>query len=138
MLWEEIKHIKSDGKELKKFGITIGIFLLLLGGFFYYLDKEYYCYFLFVGVLIAVLGFAAPKLLLPLQKGWMALAVVLGFIMTRVILSLLYFLVFTPMSIIAKLVGKSFLDMKIDKSASSYWYYREKKEYRRVDTERQF
>ncbi len=138
MLWQEIKNIESGEKELKKFGLTIGIFLILLGFLFFYLNKSYYLYFLSSGSLFAALGLALPKILLPFQKVWMSIAVILGFFMTRLILSVLFYIVFTPMSFIAKLVGKNFLDEKIEKNAKSYWHYRENKEYEKIETERQF
>jgi Na+(H+)/acetate symporter ActP len=138
MLWEEIKNINSSKEELKKFGLTIGAVLLLIGGALFYYEKSNYFYFLSAAAFFGAFGLAFPKILLPFHKFWMAFAAALGFVMTRVILSILFYLVFTPMSLIAKLAGKKFLDQKIDKNVSTYWHYREKKEYKKIDTERQF
>ncbi len=68
----------------------------------------------------------------------MVLAVVLGFFMTRLILAGLFFLVFTPIHIAGLLCRHSFLDLKMEKSASSYWCYRKEPRYRREDCEKQF
>lgn len=138
MLWNEIKNIDSSRKELKKFGITIGVVLLIVASVLLYYEKSYYYYFFSGSAFFFAFGLVLPKFLLPFHKAWMALAVTLGFFMTRVILSILFFLVFTPMSMIAKLVGKDFLDLKPDEKHGSYWHYREKKEYEPEDTEKQF
>lgn len=137
-MFDEIKNINSSRSELKKFGITIGIVLLIIAAIMFYYNNNLYYYFAGGGLLLILLGFAAPIILLPLQKIWMILAVVLGFFMSRLILSILFYLVITPIGLIAKLFGKDFLDLKIDKSQKSYWHYRDKKPYEKIDTERQF
>ena len=37
---EEIKNIKSEKRDLKKFGITVGITLMLIAGFLFLKEKE--------------------------------------------------------------------------------------------------
>jgi len=138
MIWEEIKNIKSDKKELKKFGLTVGAVLLAVGLVLYFLEKPANLYPISIGAFLAAAGLSVPEILLPLQKLWMALAVILGFIMTRVILSILFFVVVTPIGFAAKIFGKDFLDEKIDRKKESYWHYREKKEYDKSQTEKQF
>ena len=44
MLINEIENIKSGKKQLRKFGITIGIALGLLGALFWWRGKDMYCY----------------------------------------------------------------------------------------------
>lgn len=138
MIKEEIRHIKSDKKELRKFGITIGAVLIIISAFLYYYEKASYPYFAGFGLLHAALGLIYPNLLKQLHKFWMSLAVVLGFIMTRVILSLLFYLVFTPIRFIASLFGKKFIELSFKTGKKSYWNKREEKSYGQIDTERQF
>ena len=68
----------------------------------------------------------------------MALAVVMNFIMTKIIMAVIFYLILTPTGFIASLTGKKFLDMKIDKNAKSYWITREKTQKVKSDYERQF
>lgn len=138
MLIEEIKNIKSEKKDLCQFGITIGIVLGLLGGLFLWRERDYYLYFFIVSVVFILLGIALPVLLKPLQKAWMTLAVVLGWFMTRVILSILFYLVLTPTRLIAMVSGKRFLELKMGSSKRSYWNYREQREINKNEYERQF
>ncbi len=135
---DEIKNINSSKAELKKFGATIGIVLIIVAAILFFYKNDLFYYFAGGGLLLILLGFIAPIVLLPLQKAWMTLAVVLGFFMTRIILSILFYLVITPIGLTAKLFGKDFLDRKIEKERKSYWHYRERKPYEKIETERQF
>ena len=47
----------------------------------------------------------------------MSVAFVLGFVMAHVILTLFFLLVITPMGLVARLVGKDFLSLKLDRTA---------------------
>ena len=68
----------------------------------------------------------------------MALSVVMGHIMTLVIMVIIFYLIVTPIGFIASLTGKEFLNMKIDKSAKSYWVVREQTHRDKATYERQF
>lgn len=138
MIIAEISKIKSTKEELKKFGITVGIALGLLGAFFLWKERWFYHYFLAASVSFIIFGAALPSILMPVQKTWMAFAIVMGFLMTRLILTLLFYLVVTPVALIAKLVRKDFLDMRIDREAQSYWRPRIKKIPDKATYERQY
>ena len=138
MIKEEIKNISSSLSELRKFGLTVGGVLATIGIILLYFEKASYPYFLGIGGMLVLLGAIFPKILLPIQKVWMALAVVLGFFMTRIILSILFYLVVTPIGLAAKLFGKDFLDKKIERDKATYWNFRELNGYEKIDTERQF
>jgi hypothetical protein len=138
MLIEEIKNIKSEKSDLRKFGVTVGIVVGALGGLLLWRGRESYIYFLIVSFILIVSGLLIPRLLLPIQKAWMTFAVIMGWFMTRVILSILFYLVFTPISLMARVLGKQFLELKIDKSRDSYWIYRKEKPFDKKDYERQF
>lgn len=137
-MFDEIKSIKSTKPELKKFGLTVGIALLVLGGVLFLLKKNYFHCFMGTGGILILLAFALPIVLLPLQKIWMAFSIVMGWVMTRVILTILYYLVITPISLVARLTGKQFLELKWDRSQATYWNYREQTEFNKQDLEKQF
>lgn len=138
MLLEELKNINSNKAELRKFGLTIGIVLLIISAVMFYYSSGLKFHFGIAGLVLIILGYIFPKILLPFQKVWMGLALVLGFVMSRLILTLLFYLVITPIGLLAKLAKKDFLDLSIDNTKKSYWNYREKKEYKKIDSERQF
>ncbi|MCU0332473.1 MAG: SxtJ family membrane protein [Ignavibacteriaceae bacterium] len=138
MLKEEFKHIKEAKKDLRKFGLTVGTVLAVLGSLLFYFEKPSAIYFAVIGGLLILFGVLFPQLLKPLNRIWMSLAIILGFIMSRVILTILFYLVLTPIGILAKLVGKKFMTLKYDKSAETYWEKRSIIHKKQIDYERQF
>ncbi len=77
-----------------------------------------------VGLLLAALGAAAPALLRPVYRAWMALAFALGWVMSRVVLTALFFLAVTPVALAARLGRKRFLELDADPAAGTYWIRR--------------
>lgn len=123
---------------MRKFGITVGILLGLLGGLFLWREREYYCYLLILSAVFLFLGIVVPISLGPIHKVWMTLAVLLGWIMTRAILIVLFYLVVTSIGLLMRLFGKDFLNLKFDEDADSYWISKEKVKFKKSDYERQF
>lgn len=138
MIVEEIKNIKSGKSDLRQFGITMGIVLILFGGLFLWRDKDYYIYLFIIAAAFIIPGLVLPIVLKPVHKVWMTISIILGWIMTRVILSILFYLVVTLTRGLARLFGKQFLDLKIDKNVSSYWISKEEQKLNKSDYEKQF
>ena len=138
MLLEEIRNIKSGKKDLRSFGITIGVVLGILAGLLWWKGKDTYNIFIMLSLAFIFFGLVLPAALKPLQKAWMAFAVIMGWFMTRVILSVLFYLVFTFIGGFSRLFGKKFLDLKMDDSQKSYWISRKNKPLNRSEYERQF
>ena len=135
---EEIKNIKSEKSDLRKFGITIGVILLIIAGFLFWKEKESSQILLTFGVTLCILGIVIPFILKPIYWVWMIFATILGWIMTRVILSLLFYIIFTPIGLIPRFFGKQFLELKWDKSKISYWNYMNTKQLYEKIYEKQF
>jgi len=138
MLKEEIRNIREEKTDLRKFGLTVGTVLLLISIVLYLLDKDSFIYFGGVGILLLSFGLILPTVLKPLNRMWMILAIILGWFMSRVILFILYYVIITTIGFFLKLIGKDFLHLKIDKSSQSYWEARERKITGQIDYERQF
>lgn len=138
MLKEEFKYIKESKKDLRKFGLTVGGALIIIAGFLFYFAKPSTIYFVVVGALLVLTGLIYPQVLKPMNKLWMGLAIVLGFIMSRVILTIFFYFVLTPISFTARIFGKKFMALKCDKSAKTYWEKRSIIHKKPIDYERQF
>jgi hypothetical protein len=136
---DEIKNIKTDKSEIRKFGITVGIVFGLIAGLLFWHAKESYSIFFILSTSLIVLGLVLPIFLKPVYMVWMTFAVIMGWIMTRVILSLLFFLLVTPIGLIGRLFGKDFMDKKFkEENKGSYWIKKEKIKIEKSDYERQF
>ena len=137
-MFEEIKNIQSEKSDLRKFGITIGVILLIIAGFLFWKEKESFQILLTFGITSCILGIAIPFILKPIYWVWMIFATILGWIMTRVILSLLFYIIVTPIGLIPRFFGKQFLELRWDKSKESYWNYKNSHRISHKDLEKQF
>lgn len=138
MIWDEMKRIKSGPKELKEFGITFGAVFLILASLIFWFKHTVPIYLFSLSLLFFVLAFLFPGVMKPLQKIWMGLALVLGWMMSHIILGVLFFLVVTPIAIFVRLQQKKFMETKIDRAAKSYWHERETKTFDKVACETQY
>lgn len=73
------------------------------------------------GFVVAALGLALPALLRPVYRLWMMLAVVLGFVMTRVILTIVFYAIVTPIGLLMCALGRDPLAKRPDPAMDSYW-----------------
>ena len=138
MLLQEIKQIKSSKRDLRKFGLTVGAVLVLLGGILLWREKATYIYFLTIGGILVGFGVSLPRLLKPVYLVWMTFAVVMGWFMSRLILGVVYLFVFSLIGLFSKLGGKQFLELKWDHNQSSYWHFRDQKAFDKQACEKQF
>jgi hypothetical protein len=70
-------------------------------------------------------GLLIPAALKPVYGVWLKIAAGLAWFNTRLILGLTFYLVFTPIGLIMKLLGKDLIKEKWDSQAKSYWIERE-------------
>ena len=122
---EEIKNIKTNKKEIRKFGFLIGGVLIALSIFMLWKTYNQYQLVFVIGVSFVLLGFIIPSILKPIYIIWMTFATILGWIMTRVILTVLFYLIVTPIGLIARIFGVKFLDLSWNDNVKSYWNKRE-------------
>jgi hypothetical protein len=108
----------------RKFGL---FFASIFGISFLYLmwkSSSVLGYFsLFISFCFLIFSLVSPHSLLPLNKLWMGIGVFLGNIVSPVVLSLIFFILFTPIGIIMRMFGRDELRLKPLKS-DSYWKIR--------------
>lgn len=138
MIIEEIKKIDSSPKKVREFGWVMTIFFGILAGLFFLRKGPSAMIYLYLSAGFLVLTLILPIALKPLQKAWMTIAVLMGWVMSRVILGILFYLAMTPIALILRMTGKDLLDLKIDPAKDSYWHLRSQKDIPTSDYERQF
>ena len=74
---------------------------------------------------IAVMALAAPGVLRPANRAWMKLGQLIGRITNPIITALLFFLVFTPVALVMRLMKKDPLRLGRSPDAASYWIERQ-------------
>ena len=138
MFLEELKAIRSSRRDLRRFGYVVGAAFGALGMLLLWRGRHSYPYFFGLAAALILAAALRPRTLKPIHRTWMCLATVLGWIMTRVILTVLFFAAITPISILARALGKRFLDLEIDPSAKTYWVPRRDEARGRERYERQY
>lgn len=112
---------KKTSRELRKFGITMAVALGIFGSLFLWRDKPAWPYLYAAAGMFLFLGVIAPRLLAPVEWAWMKMAHYLGLVMTRVILTITFYLVVTPLAVAMKLFGRDPMNRKFDPDATTYW-----------------
>lgn len=121
MINREIEQLSISPRNLRKFGLLVGGVFFLLGSWFLYRHKAVWPYFLTPGALLILGGLIVPGSLKHVYVAWMSLGLALGFVVSNVILTVFYYLILTPVGLIARLCGQDFLSLKPNPAATSYW-----------------
>ncbi len=109
-------------KDIKTFGYGLTGFLSILGAINLVKgNSNIYCYFFAAGLIAFIISIARPYTLKYLYKPMMILAHAIGWFNTQVLLSLIFFLLISPISLILRLTRKDLLNQRIDNSCESYW-----------------
>ncbi len=109
-------------KQLRQFALSTGIMVSLIFGLFFpwlagsKMNTSVFIY----SALWAGWGLLLPKTLTPLYNVWMRFGQVMHKIMTPLILSIIYFVLITPLGLVMRMSGNDPLNRKLDAAADSY------------------
>ncbi len=111
-----------DEKGLRQFGLMAGGFVIGIFGllFPWLADAKLPLWPFIVGALFIAWALIAPSTIKPLYKVWMKVAMFIGSIINRVVLSIAFFGVLLPMGLFMRLTGKKPIQDNIDKDAETY------------------
>jgi len=109
-------------KELREFGLVTGAIVVALFGLLlpWLFDHGLPRWPWIVAGVLWAWALLLPASLLPVYKGWMAIGHVLGWINTRIILGIMFYLMFLPAGLIMRLLGKDPMARSVDKSHATY------------------
>lgn len=115
-------------KELRQFGAVFmtGFVLIGLAKYLWPFDllvtknETVGLWFILIGMIVGAIGLTGSRFALPFYWGWLAIAWVMGNIMSRVIIAGIYYLVFTPMRLLGSIAGRDKLQLKRPET-DSYW-----------------
>ena len=112
---------KPSARELRTFGVTMLVGFALIGGFFFWRDlRTVACVLWGIGAAAGVLGLTGTKAAMVVYLPWMGIALVMGNIMSRLILGIVYYLLITPMALCMRLFGRDKLHLK-RRDGDTYW-----------------
>jgi len=108
-------------KRLRSFGLTVGGIFLVIGMWPLMrrgLDVRLWA--MILGGVLVLPGLIMPTILRQPYKYWMKLAHVLGWINTKVILTVMFYVVFTPAAFVMRLLRKDPMNRRFDPNADTY------------------
>ncbi|NLD46645.1 MAG: sxtJ [Clostridiaceae bacterium] len=118
-----MEHEKAiDKKELRKFGLLMGLLIVSIFGVIIPLVKHHPIPLIpwIIGIAFWIWALAAPSTMKGFYGLWMKFGNVLGFINTRIILVLVFYLIVTPLGTVKRLFGYNPLRLGFDKKSNTY------------------
>ncbi len=105
----------------RKFGFFFTLIFSICGLYFFYIKFDLFMYiFISMSVLFFSITVTYPNLLFPLNNLWMNFGFFLGKIINPLVLGLIYFCLFVPISLFIRIIGRDELNLKIKKK-NSFW-----------------
>ena len=131
-MFAELRTLDTGPRALRRFGIVVGGILLAAGGVAGWragsAAEVAPAGLLAVGALLVVHGVLRPSALRIPYLVWMGIALVLGWVMTRLVLTAVYFLVVTPVGLIMRISGRDPMHRRPDPDLPTYWIPRSEDE----------
>ena len=125
-------------KQIRQFSAAMAVFLGILGSIPLFKGNPANISLYVAGVAFLVVGLAVPVAVKPIFWLWMKIAHALGWFNTRLLLGIVFYVIFTPIALVLRLLRVDMLDRRIEPDRPSYWHRRENPELKPEDYERQF
>lgn len=118
----EATRSKRSNRAEREFGLIVGGVFAMLSGWWLYRGKfsSVAPFTMSLGAALILLGILLPRALVWPNKAWMALAEVLAFVSTRIILGLVFFGIVTPIGVVKRWFGWDPLQRRAARG-ESYW-----------------
>lgn len=126
MSWisEESQKLDRSPGALRRFGYMVGSVILFLGCFLLWRQRGAGWPLISIGTVLVLAAGMVPSILKWVYAPWMIGALALGWVVTRILLTLVFFLVVTPVGLLQRLFGKRVIEVAFRTDAASYWQAR--------------
>ena len=121
----EYERIDRSPRSLRRFGLTTGTIFLLLAIVLIFRHRMAGWPLACGAAVVLALAGLAPDGLRHFHRIWTQISFILGWVMTRVLLTLLFFLAVTPVGLLQRLLGKRPFDVTFPGRDKTYWEARE-------------
>jgi len=109
----------------KSFGVLFFIVFLLIALWPLVKGDSLRIWSLLIAIIFLVLGLLNSKILNPFKRIWIKFGEILGKVIAPLVLSIVYFIVITPIGLLLRIFGKDLLGIKFLEK-KSYWIKRDK------------
>ena len=109
-------------KDLREFGFLTGGIVAGLFGLILPLIKGHSLPIIpwIIAIILAGLALFLPKSLDPIYRFWMKIGLYVGWLESRIVLSIVFFIILTPMALIMKLLKRDTMARSFDFQAETY------------------
>lgn len=121
-------NVKPKTGSDKAFGIVFACFFVAIALYPLVSSQGVRLWALAVAAVFMVLAFLSPSLLTPLNKAWMRLGLIIGLVVSPIIMSVMFYLVITPIGLLMRLLGHDLLRLKPNPDTASYWIVRNREQ----------
>ena len=105
----------------RSFGLVFAAVFALLAAYLIWHDRAWWWIPLSASMAFLSLALFQPSLLAPLNWVWTKLGLLLGAVVAPIVMAVIFFGVIMPIGLVTRMVGKDFLRLRRDPSASTYW-----------------
>ena len=111
----------ASKKDLRSFGLLVGAVFGVIGIWpLLFRGEPMRLWAAGLGSILVLLGGVLPGVLAPVHKAWMWVGHILGWINTRILLSIVFYGLVTPMGILFRLMGKDTMRQAFAQDSPTY------------------
>jgi hypothetical protein len=126
-LFVEIKHLKKHSVgELKNFGFIFSGIFLIIAVFGLLNGQNYGQIFIVLSLLVGLVTLIFPFLLSSFYIFWMSFGLIMGWIVSTFVLTVIFFVVFTATRILTKIFKVKFVQTELSRNVGTYWLVNKK------------
>ena len=114
IVMNQTPDLPTTPRELRQFGLLFSAILVALFGVLlpWILGHPFPPWPWAIAAILSAIALILPRALTPFYRAWMRFGLIAGYVNTRIIMFMLYYLVFAPLGIIMSLVGRDALFAK--------------------------
>jgi hypothetical protein len=136
---EDLKRAESiRGSSDRTFGLVIGLAFAVFGFSPLRHGGHIRVPLLALSGAFLAVALVRPSLLHEVNRAWTKLGLLLSKIVNPVVMTVLFFLVFAPVGILLRMLGKDPLRLKLDRQLTTYWIVRHSPDPQQESMARQF
>jgi hypothetical protein len=115
LIFPEVSR-NPPARQLRQFSAMLAALILILG-----VARHWPSGWIGVGVALGLAGLVLPSIARPIFVGWMLAVSPIRWIVSKVLLGLVFYGLVTPIGLVLRLMGHDPLRRRPDLSANSYW-----------------